>query len=767
VSWICAPGATETLLLRKEFDVPGKLVRAIVHLCGLGQYELSLNGAKAGDDLLSPGWTDYGDTVLYDTKDVTRLLRPGRNAVGLTLGNGMYNVTRRNRFVKFTGTFGPLRAILHLRLEYADGSVQVVGTDESWKTCAGPMPFSGIYGGEDCDARLIQKGWDQPGFDDRAWAPAVTVIRPAGRLRGYSLAAEPLRAIETRTPVAVTALTNGDTIYDLGQNASYIPRLKVSGPVGSRVRLTPGEILGDDGQINRGTMGGTGRGSSWWEYTKGTDAEETWFPKFCYIGCRYLQARRTPAEPGGGRSRIEALEGVIVHSSAEPVGQFACSNDLLNRIRALVRWAQRANLVSVLTDCPHREKLGWLEQYHLNGPAIRYEFDVARLFAKGMNDMADSQLENGLVPNIAPEYTQFKGAFRAATEWGSAFVIVPWQQYLFEGDRDLLRAYYDRLKRYFAYLESRAENGIVSEGLGDWYDLGPRKPGPAQLTPPPFTATAFYYHDACVLAKIAAALSKDDEAKDYRRRSETIRHRFNARFLNPAPGSYGTGSQCANALALVFDLAPPADRPRVFEALVRDVAAHGYSMTAGDVGFRFLLQALAQGGRSDIVFRMINQDDKPGYGYQLKQGATSLTESWDANSSSSHNHFMLGHITEWFYKDLAGISPDPEGPGFKKILIQPSPVGDLTWAEASYNSLRGPIAVRWDRSGTAFKLKVRIPANTTATVFVPAKSAQAVSEGGGPAARSDGVRFLRFENGRAVYAIVSGDFAFESQLGSE
>jgi hypothetical protein len=333
-----------------------------------------LNGTKAGEDLLSPGWTAYNKTLLYDTRDITALLRPGRNAIGLTLGNGMYNVVRRNRFVKFTGSFGPLRAIACLRLEYADGSTQTVGTDEDWRTLAGPTIFSSIYGGEDYDGRQNPAGWTRPGFDDQAWRPAVRIVRPPGKLRGCDFAAEPLRAIEVRRPVAVQPLTNGETVYDLGQNASYMPRLSVSGPAGSSVRLTPAEILGSDGQIDSSTMGGRSRGSSWWEYTKATDAPETWFPQFCYIGCRYLQARCTAAQPGGSLPHVDSLEGVIVHSSSAPVGQFTCSNDLLNRIHSLVRWAQRANMVSILTDCPHREKLGWLEQYHLNGPSIRYEF---------------------------------------------------------------------------------------------------------------------------------------------------------------------------------------------------------------------------------------------------------------------------------------------------------------------------------------------------------------------------------------------------------
>ena len=761
--WIAAPGTSESLLLRHEFSARPGLRRAVVHVCGLGQYELAFNGRKAGNDLLAPGWTDYDKTTLYDTYDVTPLLREGTNAVGLVLGNGMYNVVRRNRFAKFTGSFGPLRAILHLRLEYADGSVEFVGTEETWRTHAGPITYNSIYGGEDYDARLEPVGWDRSGFDDLAWPRAVAVIRVGDTLGGHSVGAEPLRAIETRPPVAVRNFTDGTVVYDLGQNTSYMPRLRVRGPAGSTVRLTPAEIVNPDGRIDRNTMGGTSRGSSWWEYTKATDGEETWFPRFYYVGCRYLEARCTPAQAGGELPRIASLEGVIVHSSAAPAGDFACSNALLNRIRNLVRWAQRSNMVSILTDCPHREKLGWLEQYHLNGPALRYEFDLARLFTKGMNDMADAQTEDGLVPNIAPEYTKFKGAFRAATEWGSAFIIVPWQQYQFTGDRDLLQKHYSAMKRYFAHIEGGATNDNVSEGLGDWYDLGPKKPGAAQLTPPPVTATAFYYRDAWILSQVADLLGHAEEAKDFAARASRIRASYNRHFFSRDKGSYATGSQCANALPLVFGIVEPQYRDAVLVSLVRDVESRGYAVTAGDVGFRFLLQALTLGGHADVIYRLINQDEKPGYGYQLKMGATSLTESWDANNSTSHNHFMLGHITEWFYRDLAGIDCDPTGAGFKKIIINPRPVGDLQWVEATYQSIHGPIAVRWERDGERFILKTTIPANTSATVFLPAREGAAAREGGAPAESSPGVEFLRREGDRAVFRIESGSYTFESR----
>ncbi|HMP81905.1 MAG TPA: family 78 glycoside hydrolase catalytic domain, partial [Verrucomicrobiota bacterium] len=580
--WIVAPAATEALLLRREFNVKPGLKRAVVNVTGLGQYELTINGSKAGNDLLSPGWTDYNDTILYDTQDVTALLKEGQNAMGMWLGNGMYNVVRRNRFVKFTGSFGALRAYCQLRLEYQDGSVDIVGTDENWTTSAGPIVFSSVYGGEDFDARLNPIGWDKPGFDDSDWRNAVVLVRPPGKLRGQSVAADPLREIQVHKPVEVRALTNGETLYDLGQNTSHMPRIRVSGPKGSVIRLTPSEILSDEGTITQRTMGGGARGSSWWEYTKGTDGVEEWMPKFFYVGCRYFQARLTPAKPGGELPKLESVEGVVVHSSAPPVGDFECSNDLLNRIRLLVRWAQRANLVSVLTDCPHREKLGWLEQYHLNGPSIRYEYDVAKVFTKGMNDMADAQERNGFVPNIAPEYVKFDGTFRAAAEWASAYILVPWQQWQFNADMDLLRDYYDRMTRYFGYLESRASNNIVSEGLGDWYDLIPgRRPGAAALTLPPLTATAFYFYDARILSQMATLLGKLEDSKEFARKAEQIRESFNREFYDREKGHYTGNSQAANALPLVMGIAESDQRERVLASLVADVESRGYA-SAGD-----------------------------------------------------------------------------------------------------------------------------------------------------------------------------------------
>jgi len=733
--WLTSEEHEENLLLRREFTVKPGLRRALVHVSGLGQYELFLNGHKAGTDVLSPGWTDYKDTILYDTRDVTALLREGANAAGISLGNGMLHVVRPpGRFAKFIGSFGLQRAILHLRLEYGDGSVETVTTDENWKVHSGPITFSSIYGGEDYDARLVEPGWNQPGFAGKNWTAAFVYTLPTGTLRGQARAAEPVAPIETRPVAATRELAPGVVLYDFGQNASFMPRIRVSGPAGSVVKLTAGEVVKADGTIERSTMGGAHRGSAWWQYTKATDGEETWFPQFYYLGSRYLYvelfpigapldgARVSPSDaPSKRLPKVESVEMVIIHSTAAPVGQFATSDSTLNKIRGLVRWAQRSNMVSILTDCPHREKLGWLEQNHLDGPSLRYEWDLARLAAKNVHDMAEAQTADGMVPNIAPEYTEFKGTFRSAAEWGASFIMVPWQQYLFNGDDALLRGNYDAMKRYFAYLEVKAAGGLLAEGLGDWYDQVLGKPGRANLTPPSITATAHYYQDAVTLAKIAAVVGNSADARDFTAKADAIRVTYNRELFKPGtPEVYGTGSQTSLALPLALGIVDPANRPAVEAALLKDIAAKGYS-SAGAIGNRYQLRALTGAGQAGLIYKLITNPDMPGYAYQLKQGNTSLAESWTAQLGASQNHFFLGHVVEWFYQDLLGIAPDEKQPGFKHVIIQPHPVRELAWVEGTYQSIHGPIAVRWELKAGHFTLKVTIPANTTATAYVPLK----------------------------------------------
>jgi len=747
----------DSLLIRRSLTVKPKLVRAIAFVCGLGQYEMSVNGHKVGDDVLAPGWTKYDKTCLYDTRDITQLLLPGSNAIGLILGNGMYNV-HGGRYTKFTGSFGPQKAICQIELFYSDGSKQIIGTDSSWKAAPGPITFSSIYGGEDYDARLLPTGWDESGLDDHGWENAAITDGPGGTLKGLSAAAPPIVITQTFKPASVKPISDNVTVYDFGQNAAFMPRLTVSGPGGSTVTMTPAELINADGSVDRESVGG---GLAYWKYTLSGSGVESYFPKFFYQGCRYIQVELT-SPAGQPPPTIKSLTADVIGSDSKPVGSFTCSNDLFNRTYALIKWAQRSNTVSVITDCPHRERLGWLEQTHLNGPALRYNYDLDQLFSKVENDMADSQTADGLIPDIAPEYPVFDDGFRDSPEWGSAGLLVPWQQYQFTGDYSLLSRYYNTMKAYVAYLKSKAHGDILSYGLGDWYDIGPNPPGFSQLTPPALTATAFYYQDALIMSEAARILGKPDDEANYTVLAGQIKDSFNSNFWNPKSNSYSTGSQTANAIPYVMGLADGTAHVGAANAIVQDISRRKLSFTAGDVGYRYLLLALAESGNSDIIFAMNNQSDKPGYGYQLKMGATSLTEAWDARPSSSQNHFMLGQINEWFFHDIGGIQDDPSSPGFSKIIIKPTRVGDITSAQTSYDSDKGLIATSWKLLGGKMTLDVTIPANTSATIYVPGNKLSSVNENRRKVSASPGVTFVKVDGAYAVYSVGSGEYHFTS-----
>jgi alpha-L-rhamnosidase len=769
------PRANDTILLRREFTVKAGLRRATLHFTGLGHYELSVNGTRASERLLTPGWTEPTQTILYDTLDLTAKLQSGANALGVTLAGGMFNVQEsKGRYVKFASAYRALVAYGQLRLEYEDGAVDTVVTDGNWRVGQGPITFSNAYGGEDYDARRDPDGWDRPGFDDSSWKPAAETKSPGGALLGVQHASPAFATFETFKPASVKELRPGVLIYDFAQNVAMMPRLKVKGPAGSSVRITPAELLKADGSLDRGTSA-HGGAPAYWQYTLRGDANgESYFPKFFYHGSRYAQVELLAAELPPGVSNIAppalpeivSLESVVAHSDSAPAGDFATSNDLFNRIRLLVRWAQRSNLAHVLTDCPHRERLGWLEQYHLNGPALRYEWDLTQLYTKTFRDMADAQTLRGLVPSISPEFIKFEGGFRDSPEWGGAVVLAAWQHYLFTGDDAPLRNNYEVMKRYAGYLGSQARGRILSHGLGDWYDQGPNRPGNAQLTPVPFVATALYFEIVRTLGGIAVHLGKTRDADFYAAEAAAIRDAFNKKFFNAAKQSYATGSQTALALPLVLDLVPAESRDAVLAALVSEIQGRNHAVTAGDVGYRYVIRALADAGRSDVIAAMARQSEKPGYAYQLAHGATSLVEAWDANAHASQNHFMLGQITEWFYHDLAGIQPLIRVPGFRRFSIKPAIIDGLTWVRASHDTAYGRIETKWTREGTILLLDATVPVGTTAEIHIPVPSDDlaAVQDNGHPVPHLTDIKHLRTVNGTAVFEVGSGRYSFSVPL---
>jgi hypothetical protein len=744
IAWSRTPINSGPLpMFRREFTVARKVTRATAYISGLGFFELYLNGRKVGDHVLEPGWTNYRRTNLYATYDVDDFLRPGANAVGVLLGNGMYNVAG-GRYVKFTASFGCPKFILHLRIEYDDGTTQAIVSDENWKAAPSPTRFSCIYGGEDYDAREEQPGWNEPGFAGKDWEPTQSVDDSPERL--IAQAQPPLKVMQVFHTVKVSEPAPGIHVYDLGQNFAGWPQISVRGKAGAQVRLTPGELLDGKGLVTQRSSGGP----EYFTYTLKGGSPETWHPRFSYYGFRYVQVE--------GDAEVTDLEGQFLYSSAPQAGEFSCSNELFNRIHKLIDVAVRSNLESVVTDCPHREKLGWLEVPYLMASSMGFDYDLASYFPKIVRDMRDSQTIEGLIPDTAPNYVVFPYGFGDSPEWGSAMVMVPWWSYLQYGDRRTLEESLPAMVRYVDYLGSKGQNNILSYGLGDWADIGPDELGVSKLTPLGVTATATYYQDLRVVEQASRLLGHVTDADRFGALAERVREAFNRTFFDHKTGQYSTGSQTAQAMPLVMDICPRAERARVLEHLVDDVTRRGNQQTAGDIGYHYLVRALLDAGRSDVLFAMTNRSDPPSYGAQLERGATSLTEAWDANPEASQNHCMLGHIEEWFYAGLAGIEAD-----FDHISIRPQPVGDLTWVKAWHDTVRGRVESSWKKDGAGFELTVRIPANATATVLLPARSREQVTESGRPVSEVQGVRYLRQEGAALVLEIVSGQYMFRVQ----
>ncbi len=713
-------------LLRRVFVVRQPVARALLFVSGLGHYEAYLNGEKVGDRFLAPGWTDYDRTVLYDAFDVTAQLRVGPNAIAAIVGNGFHHIAPE-RYHKLRVAYGWPKLLAALRIEYADGRRETLSTGPAWKAAPSPVTFTSIYGGEDFDARLEPEGWTATDFDDTGWGRAAAATPPSGRMQVET--DHPLRVMETLRPVSVKATAPGVLLYDFGQNASGIVRLRVRGEGGRTVTLTPSELLTPDGRPNQKASGEPYR----WTYTLRGGGEEAWAPRFTYYGFRYVQVEgAVPAGADGpaGLPRVVSIEMAHTRNSAPETGRFETSLPLFNRIDGLVRWAIRSNLASVVTDCPHREKLGWLEQTYLMGDAVHFDHDLFGLYRKQVADVVDAQAEDGLVPDIAPEYVEFEGGFRDSPEWGGAGVILPWLVYRWYGDRDTLERAWPTMKRYVDYLGTKAEGRILSHGLGDWYDLGPRFPGEAQLTPKAVTATATWFRCLRVATEAARVLGHPGDAARYEALAEEVRAAFNRTFFDPKTATWSTGSQTALAMPLVVGLAPDGEEGRVLESLVRRIEKDGRALTAGDIGFHYVVEALSSAGRGDLLFAMNARDDVPGYGFQLKKGATALTESWAALEEVSNNHLMLGHLVRWFYSGLLGIDQAEGSVGYASLVLKPQVVEGLEWARGEYRSPRGRIASSWRREPGRLVLEVEVPVNATAEVHLPATASARILESG-------------------------------------
>lgn len=699
-------------IFRKEFSVAENIEKATINISGLGHYELQLNGEKVGDHFLAPGWTNYDKRIFYNTYDITSQLKSGANAIGVLVGNGFYNVNRE-RYRKLVIAYGYPKLIFNITIQYKNGSVENIVSDENCRVLPSPIIFSSIYGGEDYNATLEQAGWNSSGFDDSDWKTPIIINDSIGIPEPET--DYPLKVMQEFPVQKILTSKTGRTVYDFGQNASGIISLKVKGNRGAKVTIRPDELINEEGNITQRSGGGPYE----FNYILKGEGEETWQPRFTYYGFRYADVEIS--EPENSDIKTEILEIKMLHTrnSAPTVGSFICSDTLFNQTFELINWGIKSNMASVATDCPHREKLGWLEQTYLIGPSMHYNFDIQTMYSKIVTDMMDSQLENGLVPDIAPEYVPFQGGFRDSPEWGSAAVIIPWQMYKWYGNEAVLQKAYPMMKRYMTYLQTKAANNILSHGLGDWYDLGPKHPGEAQLTPKPVTATSIWYYDLQIVAQVAEMLGFSDDSKQFENLSAQVKESFLKSFYDSKTGVCATGSQTSYAMSLYTGLIPEKDKEKVLNNLIDSIAKNDFALTSGDIGYHFLVRVLSENGRSDILYKMNNRSDRPGYGYQLKQGATSLTESWNALPTSSNNHMMLGHLMEWFYAGLGGIYQAENSVAYNDIIIAPKPVGNIKWVKCTFQSPKGLIQSHWQMEDGSFILKIEIPENATAKVVLP------------------------------------------------
>jgi alpha-L-rhamnosidase len=746
--------------LRREFAVEKKVVRATAYVCGIGFFDLFLNGKKVFDDMMDPALSDYTKADYYVTFDVTQQLRRGANAIGVVLGNGRFFAPRL-RSPAPTQTFGYPKLLLQLEIEYADGTKATVVSDEHWRlTTDGPIRANNEYDGEEYDARLEMPGWDRPGYDDAKWEPAQLVASPGGALKSQMI--EPMRITRIIHPVGITSPSPGVYILDMGQNFYGTVRLKAKGPRGTQVRLVSAYSLKPDGMLKTADN----RSARCTDvYTFKGQGTEVWNPEFKGQGFRRVQVTGFPGTP-----TVDNFEGLVIHTDAEPVGDFQCSNDLINRIHQAMRRGIRMYLRSAPLDPDRDERQPWTGDPAKDAESEAFNWNVAPFYAKWMDDVERSQRADGSLPDVAMYWT-----WGAGVEWPSVFTIIPDWFIDFYGDRRVAAAHYAAMKKWVLEMKRRYQqpDGTLPEtSYGDWCDAFTMdgKISDKGLTPRNLVSTAYQYNNCRIMQRVAKFTGQADDERTFTAMADQLKTAFNQKFLDSKTHAYQGGTQCGYVLALAFGLVPETQRDAVIANLIDDIMVkHNGHLTVGLIGMQWLMQTLADIGRPDVAWTIATQTTRPSWGYMIAKGATTIWERWDCDTrdpgmNSEALLIQAGNLDAWFYQTLAGINYDRQQPGFKHIVIKPTLAGDLTWVKAHFDSPFGRIGSNWKREHNTLTLEVTIPANTTATVYVPTKDAASVTESGKPAAQAEGIKFLRMENNAAVYAVGSGIYRFQSRF---
>lgn len=728
--------------LRKEFTVSKLVARAVLYITGQGLVEPWLNGAKVGDDYFTPGWTDYHKHLYYRTYDVTPLIKPGMNAWGAILGDGWFrgnvSILGQNQYGTKTRLYGELHLI------YADGTTDIVASDGSWKASFGPILQSDMQAGETYDARLEMPDWSRAGFNDSTWKSVDLGAEIKPTLLAYPEA--PVRRQEEIIPKEITQPRPGLYVFNMGQNFSGWARLKINAPAGSKIVMRFGELKNPDGTVYRTNLRSARATDTY--FCKGT-GEEVWEPRFTYHGFQYVEVEGLPTVPDS-----KTLTGIVVHTSAPPVGSFECSDDIINGTRRNMRWSIRSNLFDVPTDCPQRdERMGWMDWHEISRSALD-EFDASTLITKWMLDIEDAELGNGQFSQISPD----PHCFAWSPCWGDSVVLIPWTMFQVYGDTRLAEKYYQDMVAHLDHYRKRSPAFVApAEGFGDWLSL--------DKTPKDLISTALFGYECEVMSKMAQTLGKTEDTLKYQSWFEQIRTAFQQKFVHP-DGTIGSNSQASYAFAITSDLLTEAQKSAAGTHLAEVIRTNGYHISTGMPATHLLLPALTQSGQTKVAYRMLAQHSYPSWGYFLHLGATSIWERWDSlteagfnkNAMNSYNHANLGTCTEWLYSSILGI--DLLDPGFKRIIIHPEPGGDVTWAKGSYDSIHGKIKSDWKLNQEKLSMQITIPPNTTATIRVPTSAPKRVQESGIPISKAPGIKILRSEKGALYLEVGSGKYQF-------
>ncbi|MGP8200456.1 MAG: family 78 glycoside hydrolase catalytic domain [Limisphaerales bacterium] len=738
--------------LRTEFIVSNKVQRAVLYGTALGLVDFHLNGQLVSEDRFTPGWTDYAKRVHYRAYDVTKLLREGRNALGAVLADGWYSGyvawgKTRDRYGK-----NP-RLRTQLRIDYADGSHDIIASGPEWKASTGAITSADFQMGESFDARLAEK-WTEPGFDDGKWDSVESGAEMAPVIQAHP--GPPVRVFAELKPKSITKVGPGAYVFDMGQNFAGVARLKIKGEPGQKITLRFAERLNPDGSIYTTNLRNALATDTYICRGGGT---EIWEPRFTFHGYQYV-------EVSGLKKHLsrETITGLAFSSATTDAGNFKCSDPMLNRLAKNTYWTQRANFIDVPTDCPQRdERLGWMGDAQVYVRTATLHEDVQAFFTKWLVDVEDAQRQDGEYPKMAPV---IKGENDGGPAWADAGVICPWTVYETYGDTRVLEKHYASMARFIDFCKNRSAPGLLPPEkfhcYGDWLNINDE-------TTNTVICTAYFAHSTKLMARIASALGKTNDAVMYNDLFKKLKAAFNRAYVGP-DGRIEGDTQTDYVLALSFDLLDPDRRQQAARHLVEKIESRGWHLSTGFVGTKSLMLALAGIGRNDVAWRLIHNDTFPSWGFSIRHGATSIWERWDGwtpekgfqtPKMNSFAHYSFGAVYQWMVENIGGIQSD--GPAYKHILIAPQPDDKLTFADTRYDSIHGPIETHWKKTGRHFKLKVTIPANTTATVVMPAADVSTILESGRPGEKAPGVKALRWPRALATFEVGSGTYDFETK----